>query len=108
MEKVSKSQPCIPQLQPFDEVLTIYYSKSTIGNSELDLIFKSNKKGCSLSLRKKSELKKIVNAKLIENGGMLLGGSTVPTRLAFEVWGINIEEIEENFLKLKKLEKLLK
>lgn len=92
----------IPKLNNLETVLTVYYSNLTLGNKELDLIFKPQK-GEKMANETKTRLKSAVNKHLLKENKTIYCASEVPTKIAFEVWGIDINDIEKSFKKLKEL-----
>lgn len=49
------------------------------------------------------KLKQLAKAKTAERNGMLLNSHSVNTKDAYEAWGLDIEDLEKRYAKLKKL-----
>lgn len=93
----------VPKLNDLDIVLKIYHENITIGNKEIVKIFKPNK-GNEIGYVTVSKLKKMVTNHMKENKIMRYSNFEVPTKIAFECWGINIKEVERLHKKRKELE----
>lgn len=76
--------------------LRIYYTCPELGNAEIKELF-------GVGNATATEMKKPVRKRQIEEDVMVLDKNCVNTELAFKVWGIDINDIEQ---RLKKLEKL--
>lgn len=83
-------------VQNVSVALKIYYSTYYIGNSEIKAIFGV---GDNTAIR----LKKQVQAAEIERNIVQAVPFKVNTKLAFEVWGIDVQELEHNRKKLQDL-----
>lgn len=74
----------------------LYYSKPELETRDIKEIFE-----CSLSTAKR--LKDQVKKVQIEKGRLTFSNSTVNTEIAFEVWGIDVDQAEKNLFKLQRL-----
>jgi len=86
-----------PQIESINTALKIYYENSEIGNKEIISLFGK------LSSATLSKLKKIVKNKMIEDGMPSYSAYKINTKIAFDVWGINVDDLEERWRKLNKL-----
>ena len=78
------------------DCLRIYYSCTEIGNPEIKRLF-------GVSDSKAWELKRPVKRAQVEKGILVIDKSCVNTQLAFDVWGIDVNDIERRIKKLEKL-----
>lgn len=86
-----------PDIEDIRAAIEIYYTKEAIGNKELESIF--GKHGKDLFY----DMKKVVREVEITRGRPIYMRAKVSTDVAYEVWGIDIKELEG---KLEKMEKL--
>lgn len=93
----------IPKLADFETVLKIYYENLEIGNKEIITLFKPQKNGKSVSSATVRRLKNAVREEEIERGTPKWNAHRVNTKVAFDVWGIDIDDIERRKKKLEKL-----
>lgn len=87
----------VPQINDIAFAINMYYSKPQIGNPDIQELFPKSGKNTI------SGLKKAVVEKMIEKGEMRYNGLLVSTKTAFETWGIDINDLEYRYNKLKKL-----
>lgn len=87
----------IPQISNIDTALEVYYKHSEIGNSEIVSLFG---KRSSATICK---LKKAVKIEMNKRSVFSYGANKVNTAVAFEVWHIDICDLEKRRDKLKKL-----
>lgn len=80
-----------------EAALRVYYTYPEIGNKEICMIYGPTPKS-TLSVMKRK-----VRDLQAERGVPTIGYYTVNTKLAYEAWGIDVEAIEKNLLKLRKL-----
>lgn len=78
--------------------LRIYYSCTEIGCPEIKAIF-----GAKTSYSTMSKLKAMAREEMFKEGQKSFRPSYVNTKSAFQAWGIDIEDIEKGYQKLKKL-----
>lgn len=78
------------------EAVKLYYSKPELETQDIMSVF-----GCSSSTARR--LKNQVQRKQIERGILTFSSSTINTRLAFELWGIDVDQAEKNLFKLQRL-----
>ena len=87
----------VKQIQGIDIALRIYYNYPEIGNSEIKQLFGN------VSSSTVSKYKKAVQDKQLEDGVRTMCLNTVNTEKAFEVWGIDVNNLEHRRKKLQKL-----
>lgn len=80
-----------------DIAIKMYYEKTELSNSDIKELFG----GVSSSTI--SRLKNKVKDKMVEEGVYTWQPSNVNTKIAFKVWNLNVEEMEKNYRKLKRL-----
>ena len=76
--------------------LEMYYTKPEISNEDIRLLFDVGK---STAIKMKREVKQ----KMAEKGVRCFLPNHINTRLAFEVWGIDVKLYEENLKQLQRL-----
>ncbi len=91
----------IPQLSSIENVLKIYYTKSSLNNSDVKEIF--NRKLSSATV---SRLKALARDRMVEKNIPAWNGADVETVSAFEAWHINVSDLEGKLKKLNELKKL--
>jgi len=87
----------IPQITSIDVALKIYYEKAEIGNKEIRELFDVR------STATLSRLKKLIKAVMIERNIPTFSDYKVNTRIAYEVWGIDVADLEERRKKIQEL-----
>jgi len=88
----------IPQITSIDNALKIYYSHSELGNKEISSLFGR------LSSATTAKLKKLVKDEMNIRDILSYGFNKINTTVAFDVWGIDINDLEKRRKKLKALE----
>ena len=87
----------IPAITSINDALKIYYNNSEIGNKEIKELFGSR------SPTTISRLKSIVKEEMRERNVVSYGIYKINTRVAFDVWGINVTDLENRKKKMDKL-----
>ena len=87
----------IPQIANIETALEIYYKKSEIGNREISILFGR------LSSATICRLKKAVKAEMLKRNICSYSAYKVSTVVAFEVFHINVTDLEKRRDKLKEL-----
>lgn len=87
----------VKPITSIDTALRIYYMYSEIGNKEMRELF--GKTDANVLVRYKNA----VREKQTEKGVKTSQLYTVNTAVAYEVWGINVDDLEHRREKLKKL-----
>jgi len=87
----------IPPITSIDKALTIYYSHSELGNKEISALFG---KVSSATLAK---LKRAVKTEMCNRDTYSYGMYKVNTIIAYDVWGLDVADLEKRRSKLKEL-----
>jgi hypothetical protein len=87
----------IPPISSIDNALRLYYSHSEIGNKEIKALFGS------LSSATVSRLKTAVKGEMARRDICSYGMYKINTSVAFDVWGIDVNNLEVRRRKLKEL-----
>ena len=85
-------------IQDIPTAVEIYHLHPELGTSEIKKLF-----GCSSSSA--TRLKAEVRKQQKEKGILSHSDTLVNTKLAFEVWGFNISELEKHLLRYQKIQK---
>ena len=88
----------VPPIISIDMALHIYYLHSEIGNKEIRALF-GRISGATVS-----KLKKAVKSEMCNRNIYSHGMYKVNTTIAYEIWGIDIVDLEKRRKKLKALE----
>ena len=84
----------IPMIKDIHTAIEVYYRSSQIGNKELQELFGG------MSSATMVRLKKLVLDRMNEKGVMQYSPHTVNTNIAFEVFGLDIADLEKRYKKL--------
>ena len=87
----------IPTITSIENALKIYYENTEVGNKEIKILFGS----CSTATI--SKLKKRVKEEMIKKEVYSFSAYKVNTTIAYDVWGIDITDLEKRLYKLKEL-----
>jgi len=87
----------IPPITSIDNALQIYYNHSELGNKEIKHLF--GKRSSATIAR----LKKIVKADMIKCDISSFGRDKINTAMAFDIWGIDVKDLEKRRNKIKEL-----
>ena len=87
----------IPPITSIDNALKTYYNHSEIGNAEITALFGR------LSSATVARLKALVKDEMAKRDMYSYGMYKVNTAVAFEVWGLNINDLEQRRKKLQEL-----
>jgi len=87
----------IPKITCIDNALKIYYENSEIGNNEIKILFAVRSSATI------SRLKKLVKAEMIKKHMPVFCANKINTKIAYEVWGIDVIDLEERRKKIKEL-----
>ncbi|MCL2821365.1 MAG: MarR family transcriptional regulator [Oscillospiraceae bacterium] len=88
----------IPQITSIDNALKIFYSHPELGNKEITILFGR------LSSATTAKLKKLAREEMIKREKLSYGMYKVNTSVAYDVWGIDVMDLEARRNKLKALE----
>ncbi|MCI9414535.1 MAG: hypothetical protein HFJ79_05070 [Clostridiales bacterium] len=87
----------IPSISSIDKALEIYYRHSEIGNKEMTTLFGKH------STATINRLKQLVKSEMAVRGIRSYCAYSINTKLAFEVWGIDVDDLEKRRGKLLNL-----
>ena len=88
----------IPSVKSIPNALKIYYAHSEIGNKQIKDLFGSP------SSATVAKLKRAVKNEMAKREIMSYGHNKVNTCVAYEVWGIDVIDLERRMKKLKNLD----
>lgn len=88
----------IPSITSIENALKIYYSNSELGNKEITALF-GQRSSATIS-----RLKKIAKAEMNNRNILSYGANKVNTTVAFDVWGLDIKDLEKRMKKIKELD----
>lgn len=86
-----------PQITNIDTALAIYYKYPEMCNKHILALFGNHSTATINSLKQR------VKAEMIARGVHSHSAYSVNTKIAFEVWGIDVIDLEKRRTKLKKL-----
>lgn len=84
------------QTPNIEQAITLYYTKLEIGTTDICDIFNCSR-GTGL------KLKNAVRAEMAKQGKSPFVPHHVSTRIAFEVWGLDVAELETRLKKIRQL-----
>lgn len=88
----------IPQLSSIETALKIYYTKSSLSNSDVKTLFNDKLSSATIA-----RLKALARDRMAEKTTPCWSGTNVETVAAYEAWHIDVSDLEK---KLKKLNEL--
>jgi len=80
-----------------ENALRVFYENGEIGNKEMKCLF-GNRSSATIS-----RLKRLVKAEMIKRETPTFNASKVNTVVAYDVWGIDVAELESRMKKIKEL-----
>ena len=87
----------IPSITSIENALKIFYKNAEIGNKEMIVLF-GNRSSATIA-----RLKKLVKTEMIQRNIPSFCAFKVNTVVAFEVWEIDINDLEQRRQKIKEL-----
>ena len=87
----------IPPITSIDTALKVYYTSSEIGNKEITALF-GRRSSATIA-----RLKKIVKNEMNNRDIPSYGANKVNTVVAFDIWGLDINDLEKRMKKIKEL-----
>ena len=87
----------VPRITDLATAIKVYYENIELGSAEIRELFGDISNG------KVTNLKNAVLKVMSERGIVHFGYRTVNTQVAYEVWGLKIEDLERRFKALQKL-----
>jgi hypothetical protein len=86
----------VPVIVSVERAVWIYNNCPYMGNNEIEQLFGK------MSSQKRVKMKNIVFDEMDERGLTRYNNTTVNTDVVFEVWGLNIADLERRYSKLRK------
>ena len=87
----------LPTITSIENALKVYYNHSEIGNKEIIELF--GKRSSATIVRLKQAVKNEMNERNIMSYGMY----KVNTNVAYDVWGLDVDDLEKRRKKLSEL-----
>ena len=87
----------IPSIISIKNALKVFYENGEIGNKEIMSLF-GNRSTATIS-----RLKRLVKAEMIKRGTPIFNAEKVNTVVAYDVWCIDVNDLENRREKIKKL-----
>ena len=87
----------IPPISSIQNALSIYYNYSEVGNKEIAALF--GQRSTATVVR----LKRLAKDEMTARDILSYGANKVNTAVAFEVWGIDVKDLERRMKKIKEL-----
>ena len=87
----------IKKITSLDTAIRLYYENDELDNRDIRMLFED------MSASTITKMKNAVLAKMTEEGTVRHRRHTVNTEVAYKVWGLDIDKLEKNRAKLKKL-----
>jgi len=87
----------IPSITSIENALKVFYENGEIGNKEMKCLFG---KRSSATI---SRLKRLVKAEMTKRGVPTFNANKINTVVAYELWGIDVVELENRMKKIKEL-----
>lgn len=92
----------VPKLRDVGLAVRIYYENIELSNAELRQLFVS-RRGGELSSATLTNMKRAVLEEAAKRDMLMWERGCVNTKLAYEVWGLDIKDLENRWAKLRKL-----
>ncbi len=90
----------IPSVSSVETAVRLYYEKSELGNADVKKLF-GNHSSTTIA-----RLKNLVRERVTAEGIPVWNAVNVPTKTAYEVWGLDIGDLERRLKKLNELKTL--
>lgn len=87
----------IPKITSIENALKVYYENAEIGNKEIKYLFGVR------SSTTISKLKKLVKEEMIKRDMPTFNDYKINTSIAYDVWGMDINNLEKRMKKIKEL-----
>ena len=87
----------IPSITGIENALKVFYENGEIGNKEIISLF-GNRSTATIA-----RLKRLVKAEMMKRGASIFNENKVNTAIAYDVWGIDIIDLENRMKKIKEL-----
>ena len=100
LEKGRGDNMNIPPITSIENALKVFYNHAELGNKEITELFGRH------SSATVARLKRIVKDEMNSRGILSYGANKVNTAVAFDIWGIDVKDLEKRIKKMKELELL--
>lgn len=97
MKSMEKVNVRIPPITKLKIAIEVYWNYPELSNDELKILFGKR------SPNTYSKLKKVAWDKMREMGSFVNNPTRVPTHCAYLAWGLDIDDLEKRYNRLKKL-----
>ena len=87
----------VPQIVSVGNALKLYYTKRELRNADLKLLFGA------IGSARIVKLKELARDAMRDKDVPTLDNQAVNTNCAYEAWGIDVNELEKNYSKLRRL-----
>jgi len=87
----------IPSITSIENALKVFYENGEIGNKEIKCLFGHR------STTTISRLKRLVKVEMIKREVPTFNANKINTAIAYELWGIDVIELENRMKKIKEL-----
>jgi len=87
----------IPSITSIENALRVFYENGEIGNKEIKCLF-GNRSSATVS-----RLKRLVKVEMTKRGVPTFNANKINTVVAYELWGIDVGELESRMKKIKEL-----
>jgi hypothetical protein len=91
----------IPPITNIPTALKIYYENTELNTNRIRELF--NREGEEIKPSTLTKIRNLVKKEMARRNVQAFGLHSINTKIAYEVWKIDIEELEKNRNKLKKL-----
>lgn len=88
----------VPQFEDLKTAIVLYHSRVELSNADIKKLFGAH---CNNTI---SKLKALAREKMAENNVPAWNPQHVNTAAAYEAWGLDIEDLERRFEKIKNME----
>ncbi len=87
----------IPQVTSLKTAIELYYSRTELGNSDIEALFGKHSSSTIARLKRKAK------QKMAEQGTPVWNAQRVNTEAAYSAWGLDVSDLECRYKKLKEL-----
>jgi len=87
----------IPTITSIENALKIYYENAEVGSKEIRILF-GNRSATTIS-----RLKNLVRKEIVKRNIPTFNAYKINTPTAYEVWGIDVKDLENRMKKIKEL-----
>lgn len=91
----------IPPLSSIETALKLYYTKTSLNNSDVQTLFSPKPSSATVS-----RLKALARDRMVEKNIPAWHGADVETTAAYEAWHIDVSDLERKLKKLNELKNL--